>query len=164
MMDIHAVVLRPFETLPSPAAAGSSAGSCAGASARNAADFFALLFALLFAIMIAASAVAFFCASRACRVLSATNLLAATRLEFCAGLVLELVLSLAPWEQSPLTRQYLLAKVVRSTLCKSILSQKNLRCNCSIMYSNYAAVGEDCSGIFLRGSSPTPGLWGVPTK
>ena len=44
---------------------------------------------LLFAIMALASAAAFFCASRACRVLSATNLPAATRLRFFAGFVVE---------------------------------------------------------------------------
>ena len=42
---------------------------------------------LVFSIMAAASAAAFFCASRACRVLSATNLPAATRLGFLAGFV-----------------------------------------------------------------------------
>ena len=43
--------------------------------------------ALFFVIMAAASAAAFFCASQACRVLSATNLPAATRLGFFAGFV-----------------------------------------------------------------------------
>ena len=43
--------------------------------------------ALFFAIMAAASAAAFFCASRACHVLSATNLPAATRLGFSACFV-----------------------------------------------------------------------------
>ena len=42
---------------------------------------------LFFVIMAAASAVAFFCASRAFRVLSATNLPAATCLGFFAGFV-----------------------------------------------------------------------------
>ena len=41
----------------------------------------------LFAIMALASTAAFFCASQACRVLSATNLPAATRLGFFAGFV-----------------------------------------------------------------------------
>ena len=51
----------------------------AGASCRG--------FDLLFSIMIAASATAFFCASRASRVLSATILPAATRFGFFAGRV-----------------------------------------------------------------------------
>lgn len=42
----------------------------------------AVAVALMFAIMTAASAAAFFQAARACRVLSATNLPAATRLGF----------------------------------------------------------------------------------
>ena len=43
--------------------------------------------ALFFAIMAAASAAAFFCSLRACHILSATNLPAATRRGFFAGFV-----------------------------------------------------------------------------
>ena len=75
----HCVVLRLLELLeeivfPSVAGEGAAGASCGG-------------FALLFSIMTAASAAAFFCASRAARDLSATILPAATRFGFFAGRV-----------------------------------------------------------------------------
>ncbi|MCV6600097.1 MAG: hypothetical protein OIF54_00780, partial [Cohaesibacter sp.] len=72
---------------------------------------------MFFVIMAAASAAAFFCASQACRVLSATNLPAATRLGFFAGFVVG-VGEFACCVISP---------------CKFV--------------TNYSAVDEYCSGI-----------------
>ena len=68
--------------------AGTGAGARAGVS---------LAFALLFAILTAALAAAFFCALRACHVLSATNLLSANRLGFFAGFVVGVGV-VASWE------------------------------------------------------------------
>ena len=70
------MVLRLLEEIVSPSVAGEWA---AGASCGG--------FALWFSIMTAASDAAFFCASRASRVLSATILPAATRFGFFAGCV-----------------------------------------------------------------------------
>ena len=75
----HCVVLRLLlreGLLSSVASAGVSAGAFASGA-----------FVLLFAIMTAASAAAFFCASWAARVLSATILPAATRFGFFASRV-----------------------------------------------------------------------------
>ena len=75
----HWVVLRLLLEGLSSSVAGAGAGAAVVA------------FALLFAIMTAASAAAFFCASRACHVLSAANLPAATRLGFLVGFVVGVV-------------------------------------------------------------------------
>ena len=128
-----------FGVSSSVGGAGSGAGSAA--------------FALLFAIIIAASAAAFFCCSRARRVLSATNLPAATRLGFftrCGvvvgfGVVACCVISTCECAVWVSPCECALSDCSVDILKRSVyVKQIKLLCNYSEFVWNCSAVGEVC--------------------
>ena len=109
--------------------------------------------ALLFASMIAASAAAFFCCSRARRVLSATNLPAATRLGFFArcgvevgvGVVACCVISACECAVWVSPCECALSDCSVDILKRSVYAkQLKLLCNYSEFVCKCSAVGEVC--------------------
>ena len=101
-------------------------------------------FNLLFSIM--AASAAFFCASRASRVLSATLLPAITRLGFFAGLVVGVGVATCSVGELTSDPEVLPWEGCSVNIVQRYTKQIFFLCNCSIERSNYSTVGEGCSG------------------